>query len=89
MSNAPAGSALLPTNADGSFVWTNAAPAGVYTTSFYAADNDGANSETIRITVGTGTEKPVFQAIGNKTVIQIWRWPSTSSRRMRRAIRSL
>ncbi len=70
VSNAPAGSSFFPTNANGSFVWTNSAPAGVYTTSFYAVDKDGASFETIWITVGTGTEKPVFQTVGNKTVIQ-------------------
>ncbi len=51
MSNAPAGAILSSTNENGTFVWTSAAPVGVYTTTFYAADDDGADSETITITV--------------------------------------
>ncbi|MBU0679406.1 MAG: hypothetical protein KJ626_15000 [Verrucomicrobia bacterium] len=51
MSNGPPGAVLGSTNGSGSFVWSPATPVGVYTTSFYAADVDGASSETIEITV--------------------------------------
>jgi len=60
VSNAPPGSTFGATNISGTFTWPLAAPAGVYTTRFFAADNDGAVSETITITVtnltGGGTE---------------------------------
>lgn len=36
---------------NGVFTWIHAAPAGVYTVTFYATDNDGTDSETITITV--------------------------------------
>jgi len=51
VSNAPVGSTFGSTNINGTFTWANPAPAGVYTMTFYAADNDGADSETITITV--------------------------------------
>ncbi|MBU0677275.1 MAG: hypothetical protein KJ626_04090, partial [Verrucomicrobia bacterium] len=35
----------------GSFNWVSASPIGVYTTTFWAADNDGTNSEMITISV--------------------------------------
>jgi len=51
----PAGATFAPvTNAIGvtnTFNWTVPTPVGVYTTTFYAADTDGTNSETITITV--------------------------------------
>ncbi len=40
-----------PGNTNGLFTWTNAAPAGVYTMVFWAADNDGSDSEEVTITV--------------------------------------
>ena len=51
VSNAPVGSTFGATNINGTFSWASPAPAGVYTMTFYAADNDGADSETITITV--------------------------------------
>ncbi len=69
VSNAPGDAAFGSTGGNGTFTWTNPAPVGVYTTSFHAADDDGADSETILITVGTGTEHPVISAIANKSVI--------------------
>jgi len=51
VSNAPAGSTFSTTNLNGSFAWTNPAPVGVYTMTFYAADASGSDSETITITV--------------------------------------
>lgn len=49
----------LPTGAtfstNGVFVWSNAAPAGIYSVTFYATDKDGSDSETISITV---SERP-------------------------------
>lgn len=49
--NLPAGAVFSPLGATGTFLWTNAGPAGVYTSIFYAADNDGTNSEAVAITV--------------------------------------
>ena len=51
VSNAPAGSTFGSTNEVGTFTWLSPAPAGVYTMTFYAADNDGADSEEVSITV--------------------------------------
>jgi len=51
----------LPTGAtfstNGIFIWSNAAPAGIYAVTFYATDKDGSDSETIDITV---TERPIL-----------------------------
>jgi len=55
----PAGALFASvTNAGGvtnTFTWTDAGPLGVYTSTFWAVDNDGTNSETITITVGDGS----------------------------------
>ncbi len=52
VSNAPAGAVFVSTNENGTFYFTpTAEQIGVHTTTFYAVDNDGAASETIRITV--------------------------------------
>lgn len=56
VSNAPAGSAFYTTNAAGTFVWTNAGPAGAYTPTFYAADTDGVVSASMTILI---TNTPV------------------------------
>ncbi len=62
VSNAPPGSTFGSTNEVGTFAWTNAAPVGVYTTTFYAADAGGVDYEQILISVqvagagGGGTE---------------------------------
>lgn len=60
ISNAPPGSTFGATNTLGTFTWPSASPVGIYTTRFYAADNDGSVSEAITITVanltGGGTE---------------------------------
>jgi hypothetical protein len=58
VSNAPGGSTFGTTNIAGTFTWVSPSPAGVYTMTFYAADNDGSDSETITITV-TNTPAPV------------------------------
>jgi len=55
VSNEPAGTTFEAAGETGTFTWSNAAPLGVYTAVFYAADNDGADSESITITV---TETP-------------------------------
>ncbi|MGD9875081.1 MAG: S8 family serine peptidase [Kiritimatiellia bacterium] len=55
VSNAPSGSVFSKTNENGTFIWTNAGPAGVYTMTFYAVDNDGSDSETITATVSSGS----------------------------------
>ena len=50
-SNLPSGSAFYPTNELGTFLWTAASPTGVYSVTFNAADEDGADDETIGIAV--------------------------------------
>jgi len=66
-SNLPAGATFATvTNAgtvSNTFVWNNVGPLGVYTTTFWAVDNDGTDSETITITVGDGSgpSEIVFQ----------------------------
>ncbi len=69
-SNVPIGAVFSPTNSSGTFYWAVPSPTGVYACTFYATDNDGTDSETIQITVGSGVEKPVLASIGNKSVIQ-------------------
>lgn len=54
------------TNAGGvtnTFSWPDAGPLGVYTTTFYAIDQDGTNSEAVKITVsdGSGPVEIAFQ----------------------------
>ena len=51
MSNAPPTAILSSTNGNGTFICTNATPAGVYTTAFYAADSYGFSTTSIVITV--------------------------------------
>ena len=50
-SNLPSGAVFSSTNENGTFTWTNASPTNVYSVTFNAADNDGADNETITITV--------------------------------------
>jgi hypothetical protein len=50
-SNLPSGAIFSATNMNGTFLWTTPTPDGVYTTTFYAADKDGVDVETITITV--------------------------------------
>ncbi len=61
-SNLPAGAVFYPTNEAASFVWTNAAPTGTYSVTFNAADNDGADAETITITVSGVVPSPNIAA---------------------------
>jgi len=49
--NLPAGAEFGSTNESGIFLWSSAEPEGVYTTTFFAVDNDGTNSESVVITV--------------------------------------
>ena len=57
VSNAlPAGATFGSTNEVGTFEWLAPGPVGVYTMTFYAADNDGVDTEQITITV---TSTPV------------------------------
>jgi hypothetical protein len=49
--NVPDGAQFVSTNENGIFIWNSAGPAGVYTTRFFAADNDGTNSESVVITI--------------------------------------
>ena len=54
-SNLPPGAVFAPTSAATSvtntFSWNSVNPVGVYTTTFYAVDNDGTASETVEISV--------------------------------------
>jgi len=70
VSNAPAGSLFGATNGNGSFSWALPSPVGVYTCTFYAADDDGTDWEIVRLSIVSGTEPPVLQTIGNKSVIE-------------------
>ena len=69
-SNLPAGAAFFPTNEAGSFLWTNASPTGTYYVTFNAADKDGADEETVTITVSAAAPEtpPVLTEIGAKSV---------------------
>lgn len=64
-SNLPAGATFSSTNENGAFSWANPSPVGAYSVSFHAADKDGADSETITITVqasgGGGCSNLLFQ----------------------------
>ena len=66
-SNLPPGALFGSTNGIGSFLWTSASPAGVYTSQFYATDVDGTVVEEVVITCRTN-EPPVLAAIGNQFV---------------------
>ena len=64
-SNLPSGATFNATNENGTFEWLGASPTGVYSVTFYAADKDGADEETISITVGEASTEllaPVIQA---------------------------
>ena len=64
-SNLPAGATFNATNENGTFQWLSAAPTGVYSVTFYATDKDGADEETISVTVGEASTEllaPVIQA---------------------------
>ena len=50
-SNLPGGAMFNATNENGTFLWTSASPTGLYSVTFNAADNDGADAETIGIRV--------------------------------------
>ena len=53
--NLPPGAVFDPTNALGSvsnlFSWTSASPTGTYVSTFFAADKDGTNSDSVTFTV--------------------------------------
>ncbi len=68
VSNAPPGSTFNSSGATGTFSWASAVPAGVYTTTFYAVDNDGAGTETVIITVASGAQAPVIQNVADKII---------------------
>ncbi len=64
-SNLPAGATFNVTNEIGTFQWLSASPTGVYSVTFVATDKDGADEETISITVGEASTEllaPVIQA---------------------------
>ncbi len=71
-SNLPAGATFTPAGATGAFAWASAAPIGVYTTLFYAADDDGVDWEAVRITVlPVATNPPYFYTVGSQTVYEL------------------
>ena len=64
-SNLPPGSTFNPTNENGTFQWIGASPTGAYSVTFYATDENGADEETVSITVGEAVTEllaPVIQA---------------------------
>ena len=61
-SNLPGDATFNATNENGTFLWTAASPTGVYSATFTATDKDGADEETISITVVQGLPAPVIQA---------------------------
>ena len=61
-SNLPGDATFNATNENGTFLWTAASPTGVYSVTFYAADKDGADEETISVTVGADLPAPGIQA---------------------------
>ena len=63
-SNLPAGSIFYPTNELGTFLWTGAAPTGLYSVTFNAADPDGFDDETIGIAVHPLPQFGTFTAFG-------------------------
>ena len=63
-SNLPAGAAFYPTNELGTFLWTGAAPTGLYSVTFNAADPDGFDDETIGIAVHPLPQFGTFTAFG-------------------------
>lgn len=84
-SNLPAGLVFSATNANtiahGSFTWLSAAPAGVYTSQLYAADNDGTSSVDIVITVkSTAIPYPEYKitSIASSGGNLVIRWASTN-----------
>lgn len=52
-SNLPGTATFTATNENGSFEWLAASPTGVFSVTFYATDKDGADAETISITVSS------------------------------------
>ena len=50
-SNLPGGAMFGATNEVGTFTWTNPAPAGIYTSLFYATDADGVEQEAVTVHV--------------------------------------
>jgi subtilisin-like proprotein convertase family protein len=66
-SNLPPSATFGSTNGIGAFQWINAAPAGVYTTRFFATDTDGTTIEEVIITCRTN-EAPILAPIGNRFV---------------------
>ncbi len=61
-SNLPAGARFGATNGVGTFTWTNAAPAGTYTTRYYAADKDGVATSEVIVTVFTAVQQLTIMA---------------------------
>lgn len=50
-SNLPAGASFVATNATGTLLWPSASPAGTYSISLYATDDDGSSSQTVTVKV--------------------------------------
>ena len=70
VSNLPAGAEFNTTNENGAFLWTAAAPTGVYGVTFTATDKDGSDAETISISVVEELPPPVIQAATDVQTVQ-------------------
>ncbi|NCA83404.1 MAG: hypothetical protein EOM72_11785 [Opitutae bacterium] len=69
-SNRPAGSEFYPTNELGTFLWTGASPTGTYAVTFRATDKDGADEETVSITVHPAPHVNQFAMSGDSPSAQ-------------------
>lgn len=68
-SNLPAGAQFFPTNATGTFLWPSAAPAGTYTSRFYAADKDGVTLREAILQVRVPGSTALGAALGSPVLL--------------------
>lgn len=68
-SNLPAGAQFFPTNSAGTFVWPSAAPAGTYTSRFYAADKDGVTMREAILQVRVPGSTALGAALGSPILL--------------------
>ena len=69
-SNLPVGATFNSTNENGTFQWLGASPTGVYSVTFYATDENGADEETISITVNGAVVELLAPVIQAATAVQ-------------------
>jgi Lamin Tail Domain/Bacterial Ig domain len=65
VSNLPAGAEFSPTNEAGTFYWPAVSPTGLYTVTFYAADKDGSDEETLDFTIYPLPQVGAFSSSNN------------------------